>query len=117
MLLSPSGKLYRDKLRAIVHTYFCGIASPGGYAVEYANDAGRRQVGVHFHSQCFTAAIVRHVERAKTLTVHQRIANNVHRPTAVDDGLRLQTNRSSAGQPPVSLAAPTIKEKIQGKIQ
>ena len=93
----PSGKLRRDKFRAIVHTHFCRIASPGGYAVKHTNDTGCRHVGVHFHGQYFTAEIVKHVERAKTLTVHQRIAHKVHRPATVDDGLRLQTDGSSAG--------------------
>ena len=105
MLFSPSGKLRRDKFQAIVHTRSCRIASPGGYAVKHTNDTGCRQVGVHFHGQYFTAEIVKHVERAKTLTVHQRIAHKVHRPATVDDGLRLQTDGSSAGQAPFSFAA------------
>ena len=45
------------------------------------------------------------LKSSSTLTVHQRIAHKVHRPATVDDGLRLQTDGSSAGQAPFSFAA------------
>ena len=45
------------------------------------------------------------LKSSSTLTVHQRIAHKVHRPATVDDGLRLQTDGSPAGQAPFSFAA------------
>ena len=94
-LFRPSGRLCRDKFRAVIHAHFCGVSSPCGYAVRHTNDAGRRQVGIHFRGRRFPTEVVKRIERAKTPAARQRIAHEVHRPARVDGGLRLLTDGRS----------------------
>lgn len=66
MLFGSSGKLYRDKLWTVVRTHFYEVVSSSGYAVKRANDTGRRQVGVHFHTN------TSRLQSSSTLNVRKR---------------------------------------------